>query len=132
MITTFQIFEALCKWCWQWQNLLQEASNLSVGWNWSFHTFEPQWTRGEGKLPDLALISTESEQTKKTDADEIIDEFASMKPWKGCFNQHVVLFKDEKAEYIDVLMELFSSNTNITWLALNALLYHPNWMYFHL
>jgi len=37
-----------------------------------------------------------------------------MKAWKGCFNQHVVLFKDEKDGYIDVLMELFSSNTNNT------------------
>jgi len=51
-------FELLCKKCWRWQYLLQAASVLSVNWNWSFHTSEPQWLRiSQGSLYDLSLMS---------------------------------------------------------------------------
>ena len=38
----------------------------------------------------------------------------------------MLLFKHEKAGYIDVSMELWLSNTSNTWLALKNLLYQPN------
>ena len=88
-------------------------------WNWFFYTFD-QRTRGEVRLRDLALISIKSEETEKTDLDKIIDEFAAWRHGSVVLIKMLCYLKYEKAEYINISMELLSSNTNNTLLALNS------------
>ena len=52
-----------------------------------------------------------NEETEKSDFDEIIDEFVSIKTRKVLIS---MLFQHEKAGYVDVSMELRLSNTRNT------------------
>jgi len=46
------------------QYFLQASNDLSVNWNWSFHTSGPRWlTISQGRLCDIALMRIEREET---------------------------------------------------------------------
>jgi len=73
---SYTVFTASCK-------------DLSVNWNWFFHTSGPRWlTISQGSLCDIALMRIERDETEKAYFDEIIDQVASIKARKVlfCFN----------------------------------------------
>jgi len=58
----------------------QAANDLSVNWNWSFHTSRPQWlTIRQGRFYDLALMTIERDETTKAYFDEVMDDLASIR-----------------------------------------------------